>query len=123
MKTLKVKILGTELEAPLLNPETAKKYDEGFRQCISRIQNADGNTESGAETLKEQCNAVIDYIDGVFGGGASKKVFGEETALLTCLDAFEEMAKLYEEQVTPLVRERAASLREFLGTDKKDDTV
>ena len=115
MRLLKVKVLGTELEAPLLNPETVKKYDDGFRACISRIQNADSGTESSVDALKEQCNAVTDYIDNVFGVGAAKKVFGAETDLLTCLDAFEEMAKLYEKQVTPLVKQKIEEINKLLG--------
>lgn len=121
MKVLKVKILEAELEAPLLNPKTAAAYDDGMRACIERIQSAQERTENSVEALKEQCNAVIDYIDEVFGVGASRKVLGEETDLLTCLDAFEDMATLYDKQVTPLVSAKTAELNKMLLTDGGGD--
>ena len=121
MKVLNVKILEAELEAPLLNPKTAAAYDDGMRACIERIQSAQERTENSVEALKEQCNAVIDYIDEVFGVGASRKVLGEETDLLTCLDAFEDMATLYDKQVTPLVSAKTAELNKMLLTDGGGD--
>ena len=121
MKVLKVKILEAELEAPLLNPKTAAAYDDGMRACIERIQSAQERTENSVEALKEQCNAVIDYIDEVFGVGASRKVLGEETDLLTCLDAFEDMATLYDKQVTPLVSAKTAEINKMLLTDGGGD--
>lgn len=121
MKVLKVKILEAELEAPLLNPKTAASYDDGMRACIERIQSAQERTENSVEALEEQCNAVIDYIDEVFGVGASRKVLGEETDLLTCLDAFEDMATLYDKQVTPLVSAKTAELNKMLLTDGGGD--
>lgn len=121
MKVLKVKILEAELEAPLLNPKTAAAYDDGMRACIERIQSAQERTENSVEALKEQCNAVIDYIDEVFGVGASRKVLGEETDLLTCFDAFEDMATLYDNQVTPLVSAKVAELNKILLPDGGGD--
>ena len=124
MKILKVKILDVELEAALLNPKVAESYDRGFRTCVDRIQNAGAATENGVEGIKEQCNAVIDYIDEVFGVGASRKVLGEETDLLSCLDALEDMATLYETQVNPLIKEKTEKIKEALNSGGvKDDPV
>lgn len=121
MKRLKVKILEAELEAPLTNPKTAKAYDDGMRTCVDRIQTAQKRTENSVEALKEQCNAVIDYVDKVFGAGASKKVFGEETDLLTCLDAFEDMASLYDKQVKPMISAKTAELNKILRGESGGD--
>lgn len=121
MKVLKVKILEAELEAPLLNPKTAAAYDDGMRACIERIQSAQERAENSVEALKEQCNAVIDYIDEVFGVGASRKVLGEETDLLTCFDAFEDMATLYDNQVTPLISAKVTELNKILFPDGGGD--
>lgn len=124
MKMLKVKILDTELEASLLNPKVAEVYDSGFARCINRIQNAEETTANGVEAIKEQCNAVIDYIDEVFGVGASRKVLGEETDLLSCLDALEDMGNLYETQVNSLIRAKAEAIKESLKlVGAKNDPV
>lgn len=88
-----------------------------MRTCVERIRTAQKRTENSVEALKEQCNAVVDYIDEIFGAGASRKVFGEETDLLTCLDAFEDMATLYDNQVTPLISNKTAELNKILLPD------
>lgn len=122
MKMLKVKILNTELEAALLNPKIAEIYGNGIRTCVERIQKAEEVTKNSVDALKEQCNAVIDYIDEVFGVGASRKIFGDETDLLTCLDAFEDMVNLYETQVNPLIETKIEKMKEVLqpGGDEVD---
>lgn len=110
MKQIKVKILGAELEAPLLSLKTAKRYEEGVKAVVDKA-NAAKSIESGAGAIEAQCNAVIEFIDSVFGPGSSKKVFGDETDLLTCLDAFDEMVKLYEAQVNPLIQQYASKAK------------
>lgn len=121
MKVLKVKILETELEAALLNPETAEKYEKGFNECINRIRNAENNTKNDVDALQEQCNAVIDYINDVFGAGAGSKVFGEGVDLMTCLDALEEMADLYSSQINPLIIEKVKRINGILGIGQAND--
>ena len=102
MKMLEVEVLGVKLRADLLNPDVAERYERGYGHTIERMKNA-GKLESGAEGIKEQCQAVIDYIDSVFGSGAAVLVFGEKADLLTCLDALECLTHLYENYVTPLI--------------------
>lgn len=102
MKMIVVEIQGVKLEAALLNPKVAKRFDEGLRQVVEKA-NESAKLEVGAEAIEAQCNAVIQFIDDIFGPGSAKEVFGEETDLLTCLDAFGEMAELYDKQVKPVV--------------------
>lgn len=71
-----------------------------------------------------QCEAVVDYVADIFGTAAARKIFGEETDLLTCMDILEEMQDVYPEQVNPLIKKRASMLEQRLGTsveDKGDD--
>lgn len=105
MKMLEVEILGVKLSADLLNPDVAEKYERGYELAIERMRSA-GKLESGAEGIKEQCQAVIDYIDSVFGDEAAKQVLGEETDLLTCFDALGDMIHLYENYVNPTLKEK-----------------
>lgn len=102
---IKVKILETELQAPLLNPEVAKKYETGIDKVAEQANKA--GDLLNAETIKEQCQAVIDFIDDIFGEGSAREVLGEETDLIECLTAFWDMIHLYRDQVVPLVNEMA----------------
>ncbi len=122
MKMLEVTILGVKVSAPLLNPKTAEAYEKGMNVCVRRIQKSGESEEDGAEVLREQCNAVTDYIDEVFGIGASRRILGAETDVLTCLDALADMANLYEAQVVPLIKEKTAKITEILtqAGDKGD---
>ena len=105
MRQIKVKVLGVELEAPLLNHEVARRYEEGSKKVM---ETADKALECGigSEGIKMECDAVIGLIDDVFGPGSAEKVLGKDTDLLTCLDAWGDLAGLYEEQVNPILEER-----------------
>ena len=104
MKMLKVRILDTTLEAALLNPKTARRFDDGLKDVVAAANDSMKCTD-GADAIEMQCNAVIKFVDDVFGPGSAQKVFGEETDLLTCLEAWEDLTNLYETQVNPIVRE------------------
>lgn len=104
MKMIQVKILGTTVEAALLSPKVAKKYDDGIKKVV-KIANDSKACKNGPEAIEMQCNAVIGFIDDVFGIGSARKVLGEETDLLTCLDAWEDITNLYERQVNQIVKE------------------
>lgn len=103
MKMITVKILDTKLEAALLNHKVRRKFDEGIQEVVKKANEAI-TLPSQADGIEMQCNAVISFIDDIFGKGSAKKVFGEETDLLTCLEAFEQLTSLYTEQVDPLIK-------------------
>lgn len=110
MRVIKVSILGVSLEADLLNPKVARKFDNGLKK-VAEISRKATESGSGPDWIEKDCNAVIDFLDDIFGFGSAKKVLGEETDLLTCLDAFEEIAELYDKQINPILTARANALR------------
>lgn len=105
MRQIKVKILGVELEAPLLNHEVARRYEDGTMKVL---ETAEKTLECGigSDGIEMECNAVIDFIDDIFGPGSAEKVLGKDTDLLTCLEAWGDLAGLYEEQVNPILEEQ-----------------
>lgn len=117
---IKVKILGTELEADLLNPAVTKAYETGFDKVIEEVK-ASSDCETGSKGIERQCNAVIEYIDNVFGDGSAKKVFGSSVNVLICFDALEEMVEMYENQVNQLIEEKVKRINEKLMTRKSDE--
>ena len=105
MRLIEVEILGEKLHAGLLNPKVAREYEEGLGKVLKTVEDAQ-DCDDGAEGIEMMCGAVIDFVDEVFGAGSAKRVLGEETDLLTCLDAWEELTELYEKQVHPILEER-----------------
>lgn len=104
MKQIKVKIQGVELEAALLSPKVMNQFNDGLKQVANKAY-ASKDLSDSATAIEAQCNAVIYFVDDIFGTGSAKKIFGDETDLLTCLDAFEELSQLYEKQVNPILKE------------------
>lgn len=119
MKMIKVTIQGTVLEAALLSPKVAKKYEEGIKRTVDRA-NAAKDNPIGYKAIEEQCEAVIDLVDDIFGAGSAKKVFGEETDLITCLDAFKELTEMYEKQVNPIMKKYTGKAQAKKENDSGD---
>jgi hypothetical protein len=122
MRMVQVKILGVELEAAFMNPEVVEIYEKGFKKAIERIQAASA-IESTAEAIREQCNAVIDYVGEVFGNGSTQKVFGTQTDVLTCLDVLGEMMQVYGRYVIPVLKEKTAAIVLLKNTNLTEDAA
>lgn len=105
MKMITVKIQGQEVQAALLNPDVVKKVEDGFDTVLRKFKEA-GSIETGSEGIRMQCQATIDYVEDIFGKSNTKKIFGEETDLLTCMDVLEEIQCMYETQVNPIIKEK-----------------
>ena len=123
MRMIAVKINGQEVEADLLNPKMTKKFEDGFDAVLKKYNEA-VLCERGSEGIQMQCEAVVDYVADIFGTAAARKIFGEETDQMTCMEILEEMHDVYPEQVNPLIKKRASMLEQRLGTsveDKGDD--
>lgn len=119
MRMITVRINGQEVEADLLNPAITKKFEDGFDAVLKKYNEA-AMCKRGSEGIQAQCEAVVDYVAGIFGAGAARKIFGEETDLLTCMDVLEEMQDVYPGQVNPIIKERAAMLEQRLEASAGD---
>lgn len=111
MRLITVKVLGVELEADLLNPKVARKYEDEMKKVVKTSAKAK-ECEDGVIGIEMECNAVIGFMDNIFGPGSARKVLGEETDLLTCLDAWEEVTNLYEDQVNPIIKKRTQRVKD-----------
>ena len=117
MKLIKVKIQGKEVQAALLNPDVARRYEEGHVLCAERCRKA-LEIAPASDALREQCQAVIDYVGSVFGTEGAQTIFGKETDVLSCLDVYEEMTQLYESQVMPVLNARMARLKKDIREEE-----
>ena len=112
MKMITVKLQGVEVQAALLSPKVMEKVEKGFAKTVLDIQ-AIARTHEGMESdqVKKQCQVIIDYVTDIFGSDMARKVFGNETDYLTCLDVLEEIQKMYPEQVAPVIRAKNAQIK------------
>ena len=84
-------------------------YEDGFDKGVKTFDEA-AKCERGSDGIRMQCQAVIDYVTDIFGEEQAKKVFGESTDLLECMDILEEMYDMYEKHITPKVTEKKQEL-------------
>lgn len=107
---IKVKILGVEFSAPFLNPSFRKKYEDELAKVVE-ISNKAETCEKGSDCIFMQCNAVIDCMNNILGEGAAQKIFGEETDLEVCLDAFMELCSVQENFINPIIENKMAAFK------------
>lgn len=117
MKMITVELNGQKVHADLLNPRIIKKCRDCFNETLEKF-NEGVACKNGEDGVTMQCEAVIHYIEEIFGKEDAKKVFGDEVDLLTCLDVLEEMRDLYPDQVNPIIVERIKKIDE--GLEKKE---
>ena len=101
MKKITVTILNQKLSADLLNPKVVKKYQTEIDKVTEKANDTEGKTDE----------EVIEMIDNIFGKGSAKKVLGEETDLLTCLQAYFELTTMYKNQVVPYMNKEIAKMK------------
>lgn len=78
---------GYQFEFDLMNAETADRYDQALvkmeekEKCIRKSGRLN-------ETIKDTCDMVYDFFDGIFGEGASEKIIGKNYNLRACSEAY-----------------------------------
>ena len=75
MRLIEVEVLGVKLQAGLLNPKVARKYDEGLGKVLRTVEDAQSCSD-GAKGIEMMCGAVVDFVDEVFGAGSAEMVLG-----------------------------------------------
>lgn len=118
----KVTILDKTLEADFTNPDFMASYEDALAElgASARNLNLQGRASEGARNL---CNSVIQTFDSLFGSGTARQVLGKETNLLVCLDAVADLAGIYDDQITPIIEEKAKKAKEKLAMRKKNEKV
>ena len=82
-------ISGVQLaDLDLADLETAERFEEEFLKCSNRIKKIKGTR---VEIIREDCCAVFELFDNLFGDGTSKKIFGEKTNIILCNKALSEL--------------------------------
>ena len=71
MKKIAVTILNQKLSADLLNPKVVKKYQTEIDKVTEKANDTERKTDE--EVIVNQCEAVIEMIDNIFGKAVPRR--------------------------------------------------
>lgn len=92
-----MKINNIELpDLDIFEADIAEKYEKEIEKVKEESKNFEGMKDS--EVIRKSCNLVFDCFNNLFGPGTDKKVFGNKTNLLVCVNAFDELIDNVNEQ-------------------------
>lgn len=91
-----MKINNVEIELDVYDVEVAEKYEKLLNDVSEKMNNIKGKTT--AAVMREQCETIFYFFNELFGPETDKKVFGNKTNLLVCLEAFESLIIQVNEQ-------------------------
>ena len=66
-----------------------ERFEKANDNVSDKMKQLDTNGKRRSELIREQCSAIFDFFDEVFGNGTAKKVFGDSVNLTTCINAYE----------------------------------
>lgn len=82
---------GVNLPDPdVADAEFIERYENAQNTCTEKIKAVNDNNLKWSESIRQQCTAVFEFFEVVFGEGTAKKVFGESVNLRICIDAYAE---------------------------------
>lgn len=83
-------INGVELpDLDVGDADVMEKYEKANDKIAEKMNNLKPEGKRRSELIKIQCHAIFEFFNDVFGEGTDKKVFGSETNLTTCINAYE----------------------------------
>lgn len=87
-----------------LDADVMEKYETAL-DSLKNLSNSENKT--AGEQIREQCHAVFDIFNQLWGEGTDKLVFGNKTNIGICLNAFKEV--VMESQRQSLLLKNVAS--------------
>lgn len=88
----------------------AEKYDNLVEKTSKKINEAN-ESKKRSQIIKGVCEAVFMFFDDLWGAGTAKQVFGEETNLLSCAEAYGEVIHAVHQKD----KDDAEKIKSFMG--------
>lgn len=111
---MKVTILKTTRKGNFTSPKWTRKYEDALKQVLEDFTKAEQATRY-SEALELQCESVARALDHLFGEGTALEVLGGDPGLDICLDAFRDLATIYQEQINPKIKKKADKAKQRLS--------
>ena len=93
-----MKINGVELDIDFTDADILERIEKGSKEVYDKADELKDSTVSPAEGIRQECKIVKDFFDYVLGDGTSKKIFGDKDSLKMCLEAYEDIVQIRDEQ-------------------------
>lgn len=85
-------INGVELpDLDVADADVLEKYENTMDSFSKKMQGISKNGKKGSQLIREECHAFFEVFNEIFGEGTDRKVFGDKTNLMVCVDAFEQL--------------------------------
>ena len=93
-------INGVEFDIDFTDADLTERFDKACEQVGEKASELEKNKENltPAEGIRQECKIVKDFFDYVLGDGTSKKIFGKKDSLKMCLEAYEDIVQIRDEQ-------------------------
>ena len=103
---MKIQLKNKEFEFDIYDADTMERYEKGMADIQAKCENISGEL-SASGSIKAQCNIMFEFLDGLFGEGAARDIFGEKVSLTECLDVVDSLVDNVSEQKKAMQSRRA----------------
>lgn len=94
-----MKINGVEFEIDFTDADLLEKIEKGSKEVYDKAEELKNKKLTPAEGIRQECKILKDFLDYVLGDGTSEKLFGNKDSLNQCLNAYEDIIKVRENQI------------------------
>lgn len=77
--------------------DVMEQYENSMDEFSVKMQSIDTKNQKASQVIREQCHAVFEVFNGIFGNGTDKKLFGDKCNLTVCVNAMDQLTKAVKE--------------------------
>ncbi len=86
-----MKIRDVEVDFDFLDADNVERLEKEAEKVSKKIENEELKQMGYAETIREECNIIEKFFDGVFGEGTSEKLFKGKKNLKDHITVFDDV--------------------------------
>ena len=104
-----MKINGVEFDLDFTDADLLEKIEKGSKTVFEKTEEIkkQKNNLTPAEGIRQECKMLKDFLDYVLGDGTSEKIFGEKDSLKQCINAFEDIINIRDNQINDFTNKLA----------------
>lgn len=83
---------GVELQdLDTADADVLESYENAMDSLAEKMKVVSKNGKKGSQMIREECHIIFETFNEIFGEGTDRKVFGDKTNLMVCIDALEQL--------------------------------
>lgn len=85
-------IMGHEVQdLDFLDADVLEKVEKASKKVFDECKNATKKAKAESEAVRNQCKAIAEFIDELFGKGTAEKLIKNGSNLFTCINVYGEV--------------------------------